>query len=463
MLPDDVLLTIFDFCAGEDRYTKKGIEAWWQTLVHVRRRWRTVVFGSPRRLKLRLACVPETPAKELDVWPALPLVILDGDSISEARGIDNIIAALEHSNRVYRIRLLELGSSSLEEVLAAMQVPFPDLTCLRLSSKDETAVAPDAFLGGSAPLLLSFSSSHISFPGLPKFLLSATHLNSLDIQDIPHSGYFSPETLLTALSVFPRLTSLSLGFRSPRSSPDQAGRRLHPPKRTVLPVLTSIDFTGVSEYLEDLVAGIDAPQLDDLFIRFFNDVVFDTPQLSQFISGSPPLKSLETAYVSFSDRVAKVRLTPRTPGFRCLPELNVIILCNGLDWQVSSLEQVCTSSLPTLSMLEDLYISQNPISQPDWKDNIDNVSWVELLHPFIAVKNLYLSEKFSPRIVPALQELVGGRSTEVLPALQNIFLEGLQPSGPVQEGIRQFVAMRQVTDHPIAVSRWDVDRTRLYY
>ena len=77
------------------------------------------------------------------------------------------------------------------------------------------------------------------------------------------------------------------------------------------------------------------------------------------------------------------------------------------------------------------------------------------LQPFTAVKNLYLSEKIASHIMPALQELARGRSTEVLPTLQNIFLEEPQPSGTVQEGIQQFVAARQVTSHPIAVSRWD--------
>jgi hypothetical protein len=43
-------------------------------------------------------------------------------------------------------------------------------------------------------------------------------------------------------------------------------------------------------------------------------------------------------------------------------------------------------------------------------------------------KNLYLSEDFAPR-TPALKELVGGRSTEVMPTLHNLSLEGVQPSG----------------------------------
>jgi hypothetical protein len=41
--------------------------------------------------------------------------------------------------------------------------------------------------------------------------------------------------------------------------------------------------------------------------------------------------------------------------------------------------------------------------------------------------------------------------------LQNIFLEGLQPSGPVQEGIVKFVAARQLSGHPITVSLWERD------
>jgi hypothetical protein len=85
---------------------------------------------------------------------------------------------------------------------------------------------------------------------------------------------------------------------------------------------------------------------------------------------------------------------------------------------------------------------------------VEDVEWLDLLHPFRAVKNLYLSKESARRIVPALQELVGGRVTEVLPALQNIFLQGPEPSGPVQEGIEKFVVARQATSHPIVVSRW---------
>ena len=54
-------------------------------------------------------------------------------------------------------------------------------------------------------------------------------------------------------------------------------------------------------------------------------------------------------------------------------------------------------------------------------DCIENAQWLELLRPFAAAKNLYLSDQFAPHIVSALKELViGGRTIEVFPVIQNI-------------------------------------------
>ncbi|KAN0123625.1 hypothetical protein V8E52_002957 [Russula decolorans] len=131
------------------------------------------------------------------------------------------------------------------------------------------------------------------------------------------------------------------------------------------------------------------------------------------------------------------------------------ISCREPDWQLSSIEQVCNSSLHPLSTVGDLYI-EHEYSQLVWKyDSIENTLWLELLLPFTAVKNLYLSKEFAPGIAAALQELVGARIAEVLPSLQNILVEGLEPSGPLQENIGQFVAARHLSGHPIAISVWD--------
>jgi hypothetical protein len=137
MLPDDVLLEIFDFYVDEDM--NKGFERIeeWITLVHVCRRWRSVVFQSPRRLNMRFLC--KSARDTLDIWPPLPLVIcvvvVDVDDICDAKppGADNTIAALGHNDRVCQIQLDCLPRSQVGYTdSTAMQKPFPELTDLHL-------------------------------------------------------------------------------------------------------------------------------------------------------------------------------------------------------------------------------------------------------------------------------------------------------------------------------------------
>ena len=435
--------------------SKRGIEVW-QPLVHVCRRWRNLVFGSPRRLDLQLYCTPGTPARDrLDVWPALPLIVDSQDIVDASSSLDNIISALGQSHRICEAMLVNLADCQLEEVLAAMQVPFPELTFLQLSSDDETPpVVPDSFLGGSAPRLQGFLLDNIPFPGLPKLLLSANHLRYLKLNDIPHSGYISPEAMAALLSVLSSLESLTLKFQSPQSRPNWESRSLPPLKRSILPALHGFCFRGVTEYLEDLVSFIDAPELDEMEINYFNQIDFDCPRLAQFINRTPVLRTPDEAHVQFGNSTASVTLRYQTSESDS-DNLRVSISCREPDWQLSSIEQVCNSSLPSLSMVENLYIERR-YSQLIWKnDTIENTLWLQLLHPFISAKNLHLSKEFAPGLMAALQELVGGRITEVLPTLQGIFVKGLELSGPLQENFGQFVAARQLSDHPIAISDWN--------
>jgi hypothetical protein len=390
----------------------------------------------------------------LDVWPTLPLIIQG--SANQPEELDNIIAALERSDRVYDIELRDVSSSLLENVLTAMQKPFPELTSLSLQSSEATTVIPDSFLGGSAPCLRELWLYGIPFPGLPRLLLSATHIVNVQLFDIPHLGYISPETIITALSTLTELDLLVLEFQSPLYFPDLESRRLPPLTRSVLPSLAALRFIGASEYLEDLVARIDAPRLFSLDITLFNQIVFDTAETNRFINRTSSLRTLDVARLKFRGDGASVYLSTQTTGYR--EQIVVKVRCREFDRQISSLERVCTSFLPPLSALVDLYIYEDVFSPPDWKDDIENTLWLELLHPFSAVKNLYLSQKFLPRIAPALQELVAGRTTEVLPTLENIFLEeSFQPWGHDQEGIVKFVAARQLSGHPITVSPWERD------
>ena len=468
ILPDVALLEIFDFYVGGKGQKldvdEQKVHAW-LTLVHVCRKWRDIVFGSPRRLGIRLWYKADLPlAKLLNMWPPLPIDI-SADILKGYYRIDDIIAALnsEHNDRISRIDLWDIPWSEMENVLAAMHRPFPALACLVLAlniyenMEPPLSVVPDSFLGGSAPHLQILLLHYIPFPGLPKLLLSATRLVELYLTRIPDSVYFPPEVLVDCLSVLTRLETLEVGFdefdETFLSRVDQNSQYPPPPTRIHLSVLTGLSFRGANEYLEDLVARIDAPLLDDLRIAFFHEPIIDTPQLSQFIGRAPNLKTRDEARVVFFRREVSVALPlPQTNNVP--PPLKLGISYKQTELQLSPLARVCGSSFPQdfIPAVKHLDIIWSHWGPEDW-EVIENSEWLELFRPFIAVKSLYISKGAVPRIAPALQELVGERVAEVLPALETLTLD-VSTSGPIQEGIARFVSARQLSGHPVAISYW---------
>ena len=468
ILPDDVLLHIFlidgyqhkDLHVGpyfkvEEDIDRLQLLSWsWHRLVHVCSRWRFIVFASPNFLDLRLVCGPWTRMELTGIWPPFPIIITN-HPYHAMPGDYDFDAAIVHPGRVREIRLFCLTRLQLQGLASATrtQEQFPALIHLSLHSTGNSAVAlPDGFLGGFAPRLQSLALDSIPFPGLPKLLLSATHLVHLGLYRISHSGYFSPEAIITRLAMMPNLNSFFIGFQSPLSRPHQENRRPPPPIRTVLPTLTHFAFKGASEYLEDFIAQIDTPLLDSIYITFFHKLIFDIPELAQFMGRSTRFQKLKKAHLVLDDFDVTVETHP--PTLFLYKRTGLQISCRPLDWQLSSIAQVFTSFFPSIHMVEHLFVYELRHLPPRWHDDIENMQWLECFHPFTGVKNLYLPKKFVPSIAPALQELIGRRMTEVLPILQNIFLEGLQPSEPIEEGIQKFVAARQLSGHPITVFGW---------
>jgi len=448
ILPDDVLLNVFSF------YNDRSYDAWY-TLVHVCQRWRHVVFASPRRLDLQLLCTNTRPVKTmLDIWPELPLVIYTRFESSRRLGAANVIAAFKQHDRVYRILIHHIPNSLMKKI-TAMKKPFPALKFLDIrSDHDNPPVLPDSFLGGSAPHLEELTLWNIPFPGLPKLLLSTRDLVFLDIERFPRSGYLSPETIVTCLSTLTRLEEFHLMFRFPRSQAERASRRPPPLVRVIHPALTYLWFRGDSDYLEDLVSRIDTPSLIHAHMRFFNQLVFDTPLLGDFISRTEAFMAPHRADISFSGLCVQVQLFRRDqPGKIDDRMLALNVLCRASDWQLSSIAQVCSSTIRSLPTLERLRIYEDNYSKPhvQWEDDMEHAQWLELLQPFISVNGLVLSESLVPLFAPALQELAKERVTEVLPALHNLFLPEQQPSGSVQEAIGQFIAARRLSNRPVTV------------
>ena len=457
VLPDNVLLEVFDFYREDTTFSvhTSWISTWrWQALIQVCRRWRCVIFGSPLRLDLRVVCTDITLTRtSLDIWPPFPISISCRYRVDE-KCVENVIAAVEHGrDRISHISIEYINGSVLEKLAVAMQQPFPTLKCCCLGSSEDSEsvpVLPETFLGGSAPLLETFDLDGLPFPTFPRFISSSTHIRYLSIYDIPHSGYVSPNAMAACLAALPNLEDLYIGFRSPLSRPPQIAQ---PPRtRIVLPTVIQLFFCGVSEYFEDFVARVDTPLLNRLNLTFFMDLVFDLPQLRHFVGRAEKLEPLDQAVMEFNDRAIWISDSDILPR-----RFRLQIVCERPDWQLSSMVQIFGQQLPLLSHIKELEVIQLHYANIAWIDNpdMDTSQWLELFHQFIALQRLYVSAKLVAPVAAALQELTEETTMEVFPVLHSLFLEGLEQSGPVPEGIKLFVAARQLSDHPVATQSWN--------
>ncbi|KAI0289156.1 hypothetical protein B0F90DRAFT_1826691 [Multifurca ochricompacta] len=351
---------------------------------------------------------------------------------------DKIIAALEHPARTYKIQLT-LTKSLFDKLVALKQQPFPALEYFRLMSLDggELSTLPSTILCESAPRLRILFFDGIPFPMLPKFLLLTKDLVVLNLVEIPSAGYFSPESLVTSLSGMTQLEILDIGFASPSSHPNR--RSLPPLRRAVLSTLTDFRFRGISGYLEDIVAGIDAPALGYFDVQLFNQPIFDVPQLYQFISRAEKLRGFDKASLESSGNGVSITLS-QPAGTDTSGYLMLWIACNPLNWQVSSIAEICNQSSPLFSHVENLNIHGH-VPQPARQEEIGATEWLELFRPFTAVRSLYVSESLGPLVAHALEDTADGPVMEVLPALQLLDFRGSRESAPVEK----FVTARQPT------------------
>ena len=457
MLPDNVLLETFDFFK-EHRDHRMLVWEGWQTLAHVCQRWRSIVFASPNRLGLQILCTDRTPAyKNLYIWPAIPIVIdyYRRDSNYSSTGQDNVIAALRHPNRIIDIRL-DVTSSQLRKIFRRMKKQFPVLSNLKIISKGVNAPdLPAKFLTSSAPRLQSLYLRRIPLPTLPTLLLSTNDLSHLHLHKIPTTGYIPPEAMVTCLIALPRLHQLTIGFQSATSHPDLIGPP--PVTRAVLPVLNWFKFQGASEYLEDLTARIDCPQLDQIIIEYlyhFGDL--QVAQLSTFIDRSvgPKLTLCKHAQVTFHRREVSFTMFP----FRESGPTITTIKCVGINRQVFHLAQVLSQFSATLSYVIHLKLYTWPDdSRSEYMSNAANAEWLPLLRLFSVAQTLYVSSKLARGVALALEDITAEMVAEVLPSLGFIYLVHRLASH-----IEKFAAARRLSGHPVTVTTNETEYYRRF-
>ena len=449
VLPDNILLEISGFILRLSGYHCFGSNypLWkWHRLVHVCRRWRQIIFSSPLRLDLQLLCTFGTPVKKcLSCWPAFPLVIDYGyiqnrDITPEDE--DNIFAALEQRDRV---RHIDLGVWSLlmAYLFAVMDEPFPALTHLLLSCPDEKIkdddglVIPNEFLGGSAPRLHEISLNNIPFPTIPAFLSSASNLVKLQLQDVPRTPFPSPEEMVACLVALTRLENISIEFQIgfPSELPNARPNQIRVPSKTwiILPAVASL-YKGDSGYLEDFVSRINTPLLKSIDIKYL-DEDFDHPvaELIKLIKRS----ILQSSRFRFARILFEGGKTTLLLSQTNLNECAIAIRIStwgAVGAQVVDMTRML-SQVP--AMIPDVVRLDIEKSSPWGYENatvhniaamepIDHarIRWLELFHPFIAVKTLGISSKFTESVARAFEELTVEAITQVLPALESLDLGG---------------------------------------
>jgi hypothetical protein len=332
-----------------------------------------------------------------------------------------------------------------------VQVPFLSLKSIRMTSEDaeERPVLGD-FLGGSAPFLeqICLDGIAVPFPAMRRLLSSTSHLNSLRLMKIPHTCYFSPEDLVTCLSALAHLKHLFVDFRSPASRPNPSIARpgSPSPERTTLHSLDALDFHGVSEYLEGFVARIDCPVLTTLRIQYFNQLIFEIPQVVQFISRVDGLKSLGGAIVQIATMDPSLFLVTRgrgrTPCYFRIP-------CRQLDWRLLFLTQILHQLSALLCNVHELSISYS-VWPPEMKD-MDPTHWLELFQPLSQISKIYVdNEHLTPDVIHALvsEDTAAG----ILPRLTELQLYGYRKSKIAMEAAERFVATRKLNGQDISLS-----------
>jgi hypothetical protein len=179
------------------------------------------------------------------------------------------------------------------------------------------------------------------------------------------------------------------------------------------------------------------------------DLIFDIPRLRNFIDRTEGLKLPNQARIEFSGQTIEIVFAQ----FR----FSLAIKCERLDWQLSSITQIFSEQLPLLSHVEQLELDELSHLNSEWIDDpdMDSSQWLELFRLFVAAQSLHVSERLVSPVARALQDLTAQMATGVLPVLRSLFLEGLQPSGPVHEAIKSFDSTRQLSQQPVLIQRWE--------
>jgi hypothetical protein len=379
----------------------------------------------------------------LENSPPLPIIIDHNDEDHDLTTTDEsgIMLALQHRNRIRRIRLYKPGPS-LQKVVMAIEEDFPILEHLSLGppmKHDTPLVLPSTF---EAPQLPRLVLNHFAFPSFSLFM---TGLVSITLQWIHPSTYLLTHHLLQSLSQLPHLERLQIGFRSPAPSCEIKRQLWRAPINTpfTFPNLHFFRFDGVSTYLEALLPLTTTPRLQRLALFFFHQLIFSAPRLLQFMTTTEGLSFTRVKLV-FHHKAVNAFVYPSAGSGST--NFEVRVLCDHLDWQVSSMAQIFNHLWPLLSGVIDLTLDyREHMLSSESHNEADPTQWHEFLGPLKNLKTLRVHKGLVEQLARSLRR-DGELPVEVLPKLEELVC----PTEHVGDNMfTGFIHEREIAGQPV--------------
>ena len=422
VLDNKSLLQIFSHYRLEEE-DNWNLRLSWRRLAHVCRRWRLLIFDSSSHLDIRLCLTNDSPSLELLSHLLLPLAIdySDGTGTMARKDEDNLQLGLRQQGQWLRRVTLRAPSSSFHAWLKLMNKLFPrleDLYLLCTTTDELSLVLPETF---QAPGLRHLTLHDIGLPNGFPLLSSTIALSTLSLTHIRDPSYLSPDHLVTLLQYLPYLEELSIGFNISVPLPSSEGELLLAPTLHVTPPtlrLRRLTFRGVDAYLDNLVAQINTPLLEQLNLTLLFDLTFNLVNLAQFLHRAEGLRCHVARVIFNKDGVAIDASSYEQHG---IGNLHIHIYCKPLDWQIDSATQVYSALGNVLSAVKELTLDLNEDGMPsDWENTLDNILWIELLLLFTGMRKLHIGFSLILEVSRALGSVAGEFVLEFLPELQEL-------------------------------------------
>ena len=378
--------------------------------------------------------------------PHLPIIIdhNDEDNVITTEDEERIILALQHDDRVRRIRLRS-PIPNLQNFIIALDGEFPILEFLliyhsystsTIDAHDTNLNLPETF---RAPHLCYLFLMDFSTPIESPLLTTMANLVTLELDEIPPSAYFHPNALLQRISLMPQLEALSICFSSHSPSDDVERQLLPVPTMThvTLPNLRVFGFQGASAYLETLIPWVTFPLLEDLEVFFSNDqlpVADSIPHLQRFISTAWNLRPISTV-LYFSECYLYMTAYPREGA-------TVYSLFIAIDGSHGHLDSQIFHAIETVfSAVEHLTLQYSkPSMSAEWNNVAVRTQWRELFRISRNVRTLLVDDELVGQLSRSLQSSEGELSTVLLPELQELLYYSTDAS---HDAFSQFIEARK--------------------